>query len=204
MSEPTSDRPVKNLQEEIVRKRSLAAALAEVKNRRADRDDVVVDLKEAERVRLELLGEEIKPLFDDLPDDNEQFEFALTNGRPPRLWIDMTAHVVMGHDRRIYRFLKDTRAGRIVLAESHDMKVVGDAVGNYVAGQVLERERILDGEWESIRLVEETARHEKRQKSRAAWHGLFWFLFGFGLSIAGLYIWLRYGDVLLPLLKPYI
>ena len=106
MSEGVSKHPsaIKNLEEEIARKRSLAAALSEVKNRQANQDDVVVDMKEAELARLELLSNEIRPLFEELDDDNDLFEFGLSNGKPPRLWIDMTAHVSMGHDRRTYRF----------------------------------------------------------------------------------------------------
>ncbi len=185
---------VRDIEEEIARKRSLASALAEVKNRQADRDDVVVDLKEAERARLELLAEEIRPLFEDIPDDNQQFEFALTNGKPPRLWIDMTAHVSMGHDRRSYRFLKDTKVGRTILVESHDMQVIADVVGDYVAERVLERERILEGEWESIRLAEETAASRKRREKNASRQSFMWFVIGFAASAAALYAWVRFGE----------
>ncbi len=194
MSDGSSSSGIKDIEEEIARKRSLASALAEVKNRQADRDDVVVDLKEAERARLELLAEEIKPLFDDLADDNQQFEFALTNGKPPRLWIDMTAHVSMGRDRRSYRFLKDTRAGRTILVESHDMQAIADVIGNYVAERVLERERILEGEWESIRLEEETAANIRRKEKKASRQSFLWFVIGFAASAAALYAWVRFGE----------
>ena len=39
----------------------------------------------------------------------------------PRLWIDVIAHVVMGRDKRRYRFVQDTRYGRKVLAESNEI-----------------------------------------------------------------------------------
>jgi len=179
-------------QEAAARKRSLAAALSDIKNRQASRTDVVVDMKEAEYARLELLAEEIRPLFDDLPDDNDQFEFALSNGKPPRLWIDMTTHVSMGHDRRIYRFLKDTKAGRIVLAESNTMKVVADTISNYVAERVLERAQILEGDWVSLRLVEETAAGKERSRKKSNWLNLLWFVIGFGLSLGAIFIWSNY------------
>src|SRR5262249_47505632 len=60
-----------------------------------------------------------------------------------RLWIDVVAHVVMGRDKRMYRFVQDTRFGRIVLAESHDAAVIVDAVAQYVARRMIERERAL-------------------------------------------------------------
>ncbi len=203
MSEPTSNRPQQAAREDEARKRSLAAALAEVKNRQASRDDVVIDLKEAERARLELLADELRPLFDDLPLDNEQFEFALTNGKPPRLWIDMTTHVRMGHDRRVYRFLKDTRAGRTVLAETHDLEKIADAVSHYVAERVLERERILEGEWSAIQLAEDSERLNAKQVRRSKWHGFLWFMVGFCLSAAGFYLWLNDGDRITGFLKQF-
>jgi len=49
----------------------------------------------------------------------------------------------MGRDKRIYRFVQDTRFGRIVLAESHDVPVIVDAVTDYVARRMIEREHAL-------------------------------------------------------------
>ena len=201
MSEGVSKYPsvVKNLEEEVARKRSLAAALSEVKNRQANQDDVVVDMKEAELARLELLSNEIRPLFDELPNDNDQFEFGLSNGKPPRLWIDMTAHVSMGHDRRTYRFLKDTKAGRVVLAETSKLELAADAIANYIAERVLERERILQGEWTSLQLVEETAIHNENNRKKSTRLNLIWFVLGFGLSAGALYMWIVHNDWLVSL-----
>jgi len=49
----------------------------------------------------------------------------------------------MGRDKRIYRFVQDTRFGRIVLAESHDVPVIVDAVTSYVARRMIEREHAM-------------------------------------------------------------
>ena len=97
--------------------RRLADAIRDVRNATADREDVVVDMREAQRMRLELLAAELAPVFADVPADNEWFDFAISSGLQPRLWIDAVSHVSMGRDRRTYRFLRDTRLGRIVLAE---------------------------------------------------------------------------------------
>ena len=192
---------LKNFEEEVARKRSLAAALLEVKNRQANQDDVVVEMKETELARLELLGNEIRPLFDELPDDNDQFEFGMSNGKPPRLWIDMTAHVSMGHDRRTFRFLKDTRAGRVVLTESSKLELVADAIANYIAERVLERERILQGGWASLQLVEETVAEKERNRKKSAWLNSIWFALGFGISAGALYIWIVHNDWLVSLIS---
>jgi hypothetical protein len=125
--------------------RRLSDAIREARNAAAERDDVVVEMREAQRMRLEMLAAELKPLFDEVPADVEIFDFALTSGLQPRLWIDAVSHVAMGRDRRTYRFLRDTRLGRVVLAESPDMKPVADQVGRYVAERIIERQRAMEG-----------------------------------------------------------
>jgi hypothetical protein len=131
----------------------LADAVREVKNWMADRDDVVVEMREASRMRLELLAQELEPVFDETPRDLEQFDFAISSGLQPRLWIDATAHVAMGRDRRVYRFVRDTRLGRVVLAESAEMKTVAARVIRYVAERLVERQRMLEGDAHPAALV---------------------------------------------------
>lgn len=125
--------------------RRLTDAIREVKNAVADRSDVVVEMREAERMRLELLAQELEPVFGEVPKDDQSFDLAISSGMQPRLWIDATAHVAMGRDKRIYRFVRDTRLGRVVLAESHEMKPVADQVTRYIAERMVERERLLNG-----------------------------------------------------------
>ena len=125
--------------------RNLSSAVRDVKNALADREDVVVDMRDAHRMRLELLAAELAPVFADVPADMDNFDFAVSSGLQPRLWIDAVSHVAMGRDRRTYRFVKDTRIGRVVLAESSDMKPVADQVTRYVAERIVERQRMLDG-----------------------------------------------------------
>lgn len=125
--------------------RKLTDAIRDVKNAMADRDDVVVDMREAHRMRLDLLAAELAPVFADVPADMDSFDFAVSSGLQPRLWIDAVSHVAMGRDRRTYRFLKDTRIGRVVLAESTEMKPVVDQVTKYVAERIVERQRMMEG-----------------------------------------------------------
>ena len=116
-----------------------------MKNAAADRDDVVVEMREASRMRLDLLAAELAPVFAEVPADVDIFDFAISSGLQPRLWIDAVSHVTMGRDRRTYRFLRDTRIGRVVLAESTDMKPVADQVTRYVAERIVERQRLMEG-----------------------------------------------------------
>ena len=128
--------------------RRLAAAIREVKTANADRTDVVVDLREAQQTRLEILAQDLEQVLADIPADDERFDLNVTGGLQPRLWIDAVSHVTMGRDKRTYRFLKDTRNGRIVLAETPDIRKAADAVTRYVAERVIEREAVLAGDRE--------------------------------------------------------
>jgi hypothetical protein len=132
-------------QTSVIPLRRLSDAIRDVKNAAADRDDVVVELREATRMRLQLLAAELAQVFADVPDDIDTFDFAISSGLQPRLWIDSVAHVSMGRDRRTYRFLKDTRIGRVVLAESPEMSKVADQVTRYIAERIVERERMMEG-----------------------------------------------------------
>ena len=121
----------------------LRDALRKARIEAADRTGVVVDLRDAEVARLEILSEALDPLFTQIPDSVDMFDRGLSQGETPRLWIDVVAHVVMGRDKRIYRFVQDTRFGRIVLAESHEVAAMVRAVTDYVARRMVERERAL-------------------------------------------------------------
>jgi hypothetical protein len=121
----------------------LRDALRQARIEAADRTGVVVDLRDAEVARLEILNEALDPLFAQVPDQVDLFDRGISQGDTPRLWIDVVAHVLMGRDKRIYRFVQDTRFGRIVLAESHNVATIVDAVTDYVARRMIEREHAL-------------------------------------------------------------
>lgn len=132
-------------------RRRLGDAIRGAQVAAADRGDVVIDMKEADLARIEILAQDLKPVFDEVPADDEQWDFAISTGLQPRLWIDATSHVMMGRDRRTYRFVRDTRLGRMVLAESTDVKPISDAVTNYIAERIVERQRMMEGERISLR-----------------------------------------------------
>lgn len=175
MSEPADTRS------EVAEGR-LASAIREVKNAVADRDDVVVDIREAQRTRLELLAEDLAPVFAEVPQDDDRFDFVISAGLQPRLWIDAVSHVTMARDRRTYRFLRDTRLGRVVLTESADIKTVADQVTRYVAERVIERRRILEGDVATIALASAVGGEAPPARSRSGWRTL---LGGVGIVLLG-------------------
>lgn len=178
----------------------LSKSMERMKSRQADRDDVVVELKQSQRTRLELLARDLQPVFDEVPDDNGQFEFALTNGETPRLWIDMCTHVRMGADKREYELIKDTRMGRTILAASSDMARMGQVVTDYVADKMLERERLIEGEWIAMGGYNFDGNHDDDEKEvtvvkRSGWRAAGWFMLGALISVGGLFAWAWYGQL---------
>ena len=119
----------------------LKDALRKARVDQAERSGIVVDLRDAEVARLELLNEALDPLFEEVPKEVDLFDRGISRGETARLWIDAIAHVCMGPDKRVYRFLQETRYGRKVLAESVNVPEVVHAVTKYLAQRLLERAR---------------------------------------------------------------
>src|SRR5215210_1035391 len=91
---------------------NLKDAIRQARIETAERTGVVVDLRDAELARLELLNEALDPVFGDVPKGIELFDRGISQGDSPRLWIDAIAHVAMDRDKRLYRFVQDTKIGR--------------------------------------------------------------------------------------------
>jgi hypothetical protein len=155
----------------------LKEALREARIEAAERSAVVVDLRDAEAARLELLNEALDPAFKEIPNGVELFDRGVSKGDVPRLWVDVIAHVEMGHDKRQYRFVQDTRYGRAVIAEAYELPAMVEAVTRYVARRLVERERALADDVRTGRVAAD--RIARLERSRQRW-GLFWiFVLGF-------------------------
>lgn len=192
----------------------LADAMKRVRSDQASRDDVVVDMKQAAFTRLELLAKDLQPVFDDIPHESEQFEFALSNGDIPRLWIDITTFVRMGRDKRVYEFVKDTRLGRKILAKSEDRIRIGKAVTAYAAERVLERERAIEGDWMALRdydfndevmdddqVEQPTLSVDANREDGYGWKYVGWVLLGIIAGAAAMIAWAWFG-VIPDFIKP--
>ena len=165
---------------------ALKDAVREARIEAAERSAVIVDLRDAEQVRLELLNEALDPLFKDIPANVELFDRGVSRGDTPRLWIDVIAHVEMGHDKRQYRFVQDTRYGRAVLAESHEVPEMVSAITRYVARRLIERERALAddvpfGKATSLKMVEDVERRGRLRAFRT-------FIYGALFAVAALFV----------------
>ncbi len=148
----------------------LRDAIRQARIETAERSAVVVDLRDAEAARLELLNEALDPVFAEIPPEVELFDRGVSKGEVPRLWIDVIAYVVMGRDKRIYRFVQDTRFGRKVLLESPNIPDMAEAITRYVAGRMVERERALADTID--------VRGRSQAPRRSGWRAAGAFLFG--------------------------
>ena len=160
----------------------LKEALRKARIEQADRSSIVVDLHDAEIARLELLNDALDPLFAEIPSDVDLFDRGISRGETPRLWIDAVAHVDMGRDKRVYRFLQDTRYGRKVLAETTNVIEMVEAITKYVAQRMIERERALaNGYFPAIGDLRLEARFQRRRRQ---WRAFRAFLFGLCVGFA--------------------
>ncbi len=123
---------------------SLKSAIRAARLDEAERAQAVGDLRGAEVARLQLLSEAIEPVLRQVPTDVDMFDSGIVaGGERPRLFIDMISFVEMDRDRRSYRFLQDTRHGRMVLADTESLGAMTEAVTKYIARRLVEREQAL-------------------------------------------------------------
>lgn len=111
---------------------------------KAEKTGISTDLRAAERSHLERLNDQLRPILEQLPRDADVFNHGVVPGERPRLYVDMISFVEMGRDRRTYRFLMDSKAGRQLLGESEDISVMAGAVTQYLAKRLVEREGELE------------------------------------------------------------
>lgn len=122
---------------------SLAAALRRARVENAEHAAAVADTRAAEIGRLEILADALTPVLLQIPEDCDIFDAAIAPGERPRLFIDQIGFVELDRDRRTYRFLQDTRHGRVTLRESANVDDMVDAATDYIAHRLIEREKAL-------------------------------------------------------------
>lgn len=164
----------------------LKEALHEARIEAAERSGVVVDLRDAELARLELLNEALDAPFNEIPANVELFDRGLSQGDVPRLWVDAIAHVEMGRDKRQYRFLQDTRFGRAVLAESYEVPEMAQAVIRYVARRLVEREHALADD--AVIVHGATRKVMRLTRQRRFWRAVRMFIYGLIVGVGLLFV----------------
>ncbi len=164
--------------------RPLREAVRAARIEAAERTGVVVDMRDADVARLELLNDALDPLFGEIPKDVDLFDRGISRGDTPRLWLDVVAHVEMGRDKRQYRFVQDTRYGRTVMMESYDIPALVDAITRYVARRVVERDRALAGGAPELIASPSSLTIDRRRR----WGALRAFLLGLVVGVVALFV----------------
>jgi hypothetical protein len=159
----------------------LRDALRQARVESAEHTGVIVDMRDAEVARLEILNEALDPLFKEMPDNIELFDRGIARGDTPRLWIDVVAHVDMGRDKRTYRFVQDTRYGRKILTESAETEEIVEGVTKYVARRIIERERALAADDRSL---QQAPVRDARWRRKTRWRAFRAFVYGIILGVA--------------------
>lgn len=121
----------------------LQAAVRRARMEDAERSSMASELRQAEIARLESLDEALGPVFAQLPREAEMFDHGLVPLEKPRLFVDMIAFVEMARDRRTFRFMQESRAGRALIAETDEVTRMAEAVTLYLGRRVVEREKAL-------------------------------------------------------------
>ena len=91
--------------DEAARPQPLKEALRELRLESAERTGVILEMRDAEAARLDLLNEALDPVFADVPAEVEIFDRGVSRGDVPKLWIDVITFVMMGRDKRTYRLV---------------------------------------------------------------------------------------------------
>lgn len=156
---------------------SLAGALRRARLENAERSAAICDLRAAEIARLEMLSDALAPVLAQVPRDCDIFDVGVAPTERPRLFIDQLGFVEMDHDRRTYRFLQDTRHGRVTLRESDSIDEIVETITGYIAHRLIEREKALAADYASggaaqalgvkVAAAREKANAREEDKSRA-------------------------------------
>ena len=122
--------------------RSLREAVRRARLEEAERLDKAADRRDGEFARLELLKSELEVVFADIPKNDDRFSLALVPSRPARLWIDLFTYVSVEEETNVYLFMRNSEDGRRTLFRTTNVAEMADRIADYVARQIVQRERI--------------------------------------------------------------
>jgi hypothetical protein len=120
----------------------LAEALRKARVAEAAHFEAVLDIRDAETLRLQVLKDDLAQAVAS-GEARRYFDLVLSQGNPPRLWIDLIGYVVMEPNPRSYRLVQDTQTGREILYETTDRAAMAAKLREYMAHRLVARERQL-------------------------------------------------------------
>ena len=138
------EKPVKGSRD-LAQSGSLREAVSQARLEEAQNIDSELDLRSSELARLEILKSALEKIFEEVPANDDRFDLALVPSTPARLWIDMFSYVEMDSESQRYRLVRNQREGRRVLVDTSDIGVIKGRITEYLARQIVARERQLAG-----------------------------------------------------------
>ncbi len=109
----------------------------------AEHHEAMLAVRDAAMLRLFSLKQEILPYVEAMPEAEGFIDIALVPGHPPRLWIDLSSHVVIADDGRSWRLVQDTVDDREVLFETDRLEDMVAFLRKFIAHRVVRRHRLL-------------------------------------------------------------
>lgn len=103
--------------------------------------DALVDIKDAQTLRLAALHESLKKQISKEPRLAGLLPLQMVDGFPPRLWIDNIACVEMEPDPRTFRLMRQEKAGHETILETRDMPEMIAKVREYASHALIEAQR---------------------------------------------------------------
>lgn len=119
----------------------LNGALRQARLAEAAHFEAVLDIRDAQTLRLQVLKDELAPVIASHKEAAAFVDLALVPGDPPRLWVDLITSIIMAPDPRTYRLVQDGPGGRQTLLETADRAEMIDRVKQHIAHRLIARER---------------------------------------------------------------
>jgi hypothetical protein len=141
--------------------RSLHEAVRKARVEEAYRLDETADLRDSEIARLELMKAELQAVFAEIPANDDRFTLMLVPSRPARLWVDLFTYVAVDEASGAYLFIRNSESGRRTLYSTASVSEMADRVTNYMAREIVRRERL------EAALLEPLNREERPQGAPA-------------------------------------
>jgi hypothetical protein len=122
--------------------RSLHEAVRKARVEEAYRLDEAADHRDSEIARLDLLKAELEAVFAEVPANDDRFTLMLVPSRPARLWVDLFTYVAVDEVSGAYLFIRNSESGRRTLYSTVSVSEMADRITNYVAHEIVRRERL--------------------------------------------------------------
>ncbi len=151
---------------QAAKSRSLSDAVQRARVRLAEDIDNVAERRISDLTRLEMLKGELDGIFSQIPKTDQRFELILVPSAPVRLWLDMFTYVAREPENGNYCLIRNGPDGPEVLAESSVATEIIGRVIDYVADELVRRERQLHGYAQLERRMQTPARHIRRPAMR--------------------------------------